>query len=753
MKIDAIDFDKPKKADSLYILMISVHGLIRSHDLELGRDADNGGQITYVTELARTLAKHPEVEKIDLLTRLVDDPDVSPDYAQPEDDLGKGARIIRLSCGPKRYIRKEMLWPHLDQMVDKCLHFLRQQGRLPDIIHSHYADAGYVGQQLSLLLGIPQIHTGHSLGRAKQERLIASGRKQHAIERQFNFERRINVEEEVLQNAALIVTSTRQEITEQYGLYQNFDNQRFVVIPPGTDTSRFSPPGRKKPESELQKMVDRFLSEPDKPLILTICRPEMRKNLKGLITAYGNDPQLQETANLLIVAGTREDIRDLEESQQKVMRDLLLDIDRYDLWGKVSIPKHISQDHVPELYKLAARRCGVFINAALTEPFGLTLIEAAASGLPFVAPDDGGPRDIVGNCHSGILANTLDSTEIANAIHEVLADRKKWRKWASNGLMGIRRHYNWNAHVTKYMKEVRCVQYRNRKQLRRQQALSLSVGKSPMPLVKMALVSDIDNTLIGDRKALKSLIPMLDDSSGALAFGVATGRPLESAVSILKNWNVPLPDVLITSVGSEINYGAKLVPDKGWARHISHLWRRDALAKALSSIPGLKLQTAENQREFKLSYIGLPTEMPPLEELYHHLHKLHLHAQLIYSHDEFLDVLPMRASKGHAIRYLAYKWGLPLKSFLVAGDSGNDYEMLVGDTLGVVVGNHSHELEKLRDQEQVYFAEGHYAAGIIEGLAYYRFGNLKRFGKPKVSGKAKGITKTQPTKKPSKLES
>jgi sucrose-phosphate synthase len=108
------------------------------------------------------------------------------------------------------------------------------------------------------------------------------------------------------------------------------------------------------------------------------------------------------------------------------------------------------------------------------------------------------------------------------------------------------------------------------------------------------------------------------------------------------------------------------------------------------------------------------------------LHELKLHAQLIYSHNEFLDILPVRASKGHAVRYLSYKWGLPLKNFLVAGDSGNDSEMLVGDTLGVVVGNHSSELDALRGLEQIYFAQQHYAAGILEGLAHYGFGGLDK---------------------------
>ena len=84
----------------------------------------------------------------------------------------------------------------------------------------------------------------------------------------------------------------------------------------------------------------------------------------------------------------------------------------------------------------------------------------------------------------------------------------------------------------------------------------------------------------------------------------------------------------------------------------------------------------------------------------------------------------MRASKGHAIRYLAYKWGLPLNNFLVSGDSGNDDEMMRGDTLGVVVGNHSPELEPLRGLEQIHFAQGSYAWGILEGIRHYGFDEL-----------------------------
>lgn len=710
-----------ENTDQLYILLISVHGLIRGEALELGVDADTGGQCTYVLDLAKALAEHPHVGKVELMTRLIEDPKVSADYAQPEETLTDKARIIRFPCGPKRYLRKETLWPHLDQMVDRCLHYLRQQGRLPDVIHSHYADAGYVGRQLSMLLGIPQIHTGHSLGKPKQQKLLSSGRKAENIEKQFNFERRIAEEEALMQHASLIITSTRQEVELQYGMYAHPDPKRFRVIPPGTDTSRFSPPGRRPIADQVEHHIHRFLEQPRKPMILCICRPELRKNLQGLLAAYGNHPGLQKRANLILVAGSRDNIRDLEKSQAAVLNELLLDIDTYDLWGKVAIPKTHAQEEVPELYRMAAKSRGVFINAAFTEPFGLTLLEAAACGLPVIAPDDGGPRDILANCHHGLLVDTLSSEAMGEAMLSALTDKARWRKWSRSGVLNVKRHYTWAGHVSKYVKELRSLLRKQRKNLRKQQ-IALHHGKSPIPLAQHAFITDIDNTLLGQRAGQEALVQWLIDNIGYTIFGIATGRSIESAVDILRKNRIPIPDVLITSVGSEIHYGVRRIPDIGWANHIRHLWRRDDVVKTMQALPGLRLQAPENQREFKISYLVDAASMPAVEQISQHLRAHGLHAQVIYSHGEFLDILPARASKGHAIRYLSYKWGLPLSHFLVSGDSGNDIEMLVGDTMAVVVGNYSTDLNHLKGMPQIYFAQAPYAYGILEGMQHYRFG-------------------------------
>ena len=703
----------------LYVLMLSVHGLMRGHDLELGRDADTGGQTLYVIELAKALGRHPRVEQVDVLTRRIEDPAVSPDYAAPSEALGERARLVRLPCGPRRYVRKESLWNHLDQWVDRILGYLRQQPRLPDVIHSHYADAGYVGVQLSQLLGIPLVHTGHSLGRCKRQRLLDHGRKAAAIDRQFSFARRIAAEEDVLAHASLVVTSTAQESVEQYGLYDNHQPGRMVVIPPGTDTSRFAPPGQAPVPAHVPVMIDRFLDQPKKPLVLAICRPELRKNLRRLVAAFGESPELRARANLAIVAGNRDDIRALEDdAQAAVLTDLLLDVDRYDLWGSVALPKQHQSDDVPALYRLAAQRRGVFVNPALTEPFGLTLIEAAASGLPVVATHDGGPRDILAHCENGLLVDPLDPADIARALLAVVSDPRAWQRYARRGIGGVSRHYTWDAHVDKYLRSLDRVIRRTRKQVRRER-VAQRPSVNPMPYVARLLVSDIDNTLIGDRAGLAALNPILRERAGHFGFGVATGRHLPSALEVLRQARVPHPDVLITAVGSEIHYGAALRPDTGWQRHIQHLWRRDALAVLFEGVPGLALQSPAQQSAFKLSFIVDPQAAPTLRELRQRVRQAGLHANLIFSHGVYLDVLPVRASKGQAIRYLAYKWGLPLSAFLVAGDSGNDLEMLVGDTQAVVVANHSAELEPLRGLDQVYFAEARCAAGVLEGMAHY----------------------------------
>ena len=57
------------KIEGKYLLVISIHGLIRGQDLELGRDADTGGQTKYVVDMVTALAQQDDVAQVDLVTR------------------------------------------------------------------------------------------------------------------------------------------------------------------------------------------------------------------------------------------------------------------------------------------------------------------------------------------------------------------------------------------------------------------------------------------------------------------------------------------------------------------------------------------------------------------------------------------------------------------------------------------------------------------------------------------------------------
>ena len=722
--------------NGLYIQMFSVHGLIRGVDPELGRDADTGGQVKYVLELARALGERPEVSQVDLVTRLISDRRVSPDYAQPIEQLSDKARIVRLQCGGRKYLRKELLWPHLEEFIERSLQFIKRQKRTPDLFHGHYADAGYVAMGLAEAFDVPFVFTGHSMGRNKLEKLLADGLPMERIQRQYRINTRIDVEEEIIGHSDLVICSTQQEIDRQYGLYRQRPRQQQAVIPPGIELDVFYPHYRQQVDRELideasrqtrkalLRELHRFWANPSKPFILALCRPDHRKNICGLIEAYGMDKELQALANLAIFAGIRSDIKGMEENEQDVLTDMLLSMDRFDLYGKLAIPKkHNFATEVPELYRICADSRGVFVNPALVEPFGITLIEASACGLPIVATGDGGPVDIVANCDNGLLVNAASPLAISQALRVILVDEQMWEKYSNNGINGVRRHYSWSSHVGHYLDRLLPLLPNLP-----EQSLPTALQARPsfgrrLTSINRLLISDIDNTLLGDPEALERLLELLERHRDRIAWGVATGRSLELTLEAMTEHHIPMPDILVCSVGTEIYYGPHLRLDKGWQQHISHRWSPEQVKACMSGLDFLTFQEAEGQRRHKISYY-MENQPGLLDRVHGALAAAKLSCQVIYSHGQFLDLLPLRASKGKAINFIKHKYGFSTEQIMVAGDSGNDEDMLKGAALGLVVRNHSDELNHLRGRSRIFFSPLPHAAGIIDGL--YHYGLLPR---------------------------
>jgi len=706
--------------NKLYIALISIHGLIRGENLELGRDADTGGQTLYLLELAQALSELPEVGQVDLFTRRVIDDSVDDDYQEAEEQLQANCRIVRIDAGPEEYIAKEQVWEYLDTFADNVALYFADHKRWPDLIHSHYADAGLVGSHLANLHGIPLVHTGHSLGRVKRSRLLASGLSAEKIEAYYNISRRIEAEELTLATAERVITSTHQEIEEQYELYDHYQPDQMRVIPPGTNLNYFTPPVGNESQSKVYALMVEHLKHPDKPIILALSRPDKRKNIDTLLEAFGQSSELQALANLVIIAGNRDDIDELDSGAKEVFHQLLVSIDRHNLYGKVAMPKHHQRDQVAMMYRAAANSGGVFVNPALTEPFGLTLIEAAASGLPIVATEDGGPQDIISNCQNGFLVNPLDADEIANVLLVLLKDKPLWQRYADNGLTGVRAHYSWQAHAQTYLKMVKPIIARSeqliRKPVQRREAL----------FSDRAIVSDLDLNLIGDDQALKTLNTTLRQHRKSTQFAVCTGRRLDAALRVIKKHKIPEPDILITSSGTEIYYIPELTADVAWAKHIDYQWTPHTIITLLKDYPGLSRQNKGEQSRFKISYYIDP-KVADIEEIKRLLHQEEQSVYVQVAFGQYLDILPMRASKGLALRYVAERWQIPLERIFVAGGSGADEDMMRGNMLAAVVANRHHEeLSQLTEIERIYFSSKPFAAGVLEAIEYYDFFNTCR---------------------------
>ena len=420
---------------------IALQGCLRAHAVPYGLTADTGGHIKYLLELVEA-AEAAGLERQEVVVRRFHDGDLGAHYGQRSEPLGPRSRIVRIAGLTRGYLAKEEMAPELPAIVDNLVDHIAGTGR-PDVIHAHYADAGWVAAELKRKLGIPFVFTGHSLGRVKAR---AVGGTDSALAN------RIAMEDRVVAEADRIVVSSRDEAEVQYGLYPTLCAREDAAIrlnPPGCDLDAFGPAPLRP---ALRAKIEGPLARPDLPMALAIARPVHKKNLSGLVEAFARS-DLRERANLVVVAGTRGDLRAEEGEHRAVWEELLYLRDRHDLDGHMSLPKTHEQTDIPALYAHARETGGLFANVALNEPFGLTFLEAAASGLPVVATAHGGPRDIVGRLDNGTLVDPFDGDAIAQAMDALLGDRDRWETCSLNGLERVR-YYRWARHARDYAREL-----------------------------------------------------------------------------------------------------------------------------------------------------------------------------------------------------------------------------------------------------------------------------------------------------------
>ena len=684
----------------MFVLHIALQGCLKGSEIDYGLTADTGGHIRYLLELAEASEASPGIDRIEIATRAFVDAELGPDYEVPRERVSDTTTILRFATDRAGYCSKEDMHRETPAFIRALGDYIDGLERRPDMVHAHYADAGAVAAALKERFGIPFLFTAHSLGRVKRKAMAGPG----GASPDDSLDRRIAIEEAAIAAADAIIASSRDEAERQYADYEAYEPGKIRVIAPGAVLGRYADAICKE---TVTRSIDRFLAHPERPVVLAISRPVRKKNLKSLVIAYGEDAALRERANLVIVGGVRDELDEMEPECREVWEELFALIDRYDLYGQIAYPKNHLPDDVPSIYALARARGGIFVNPALNEPFGLTLLEASATGLPLVATDSGGPNDIVEQCGNGILVPPRETGQLADAMIALLTDSDRWAEYAANGREAVEA-YSWDRHVA--------ITVRLIEELTGAEPAALPAEPTTM------LVCDIDNTLLGDSRSLGAFCDWHAGEDGVL-FGIATGRSFHSAQSILAREGAPHPAFIIGSVGTEIyrydSAARRYRFDTDWERRIAAGWRRDAIRDLIAEQGDLRRQGPLEQHRLKLSYF-IDDQRDAAAAITDLLSRHGFNAQVIGSHGRYLDILPAGASKGSAVAYMRETLGLAEDAVIVAGDSGNDVEMLASSPKAIIVGNCSDGLDRLPQLRHGYRAKATHAAGILEGIAHFQ---------------------------------
>jgi len=654
----------------LIILHLALGGCLKAPPVEFGITADTGGHIAYILDAARHQAMCPGVSQVEIVTRLFVDERLDPVHAAPVEAMAPGIIIRRIATSNRRYLEKEALCDELAAFTEAFCDHLSHAPNRPDVIHAHFADAAAVASEAQRRFGIPFVYTPHALGIDKRAQHLSSA----------GLEARIIAERAALRDAAAIIVSTRDEAERQIGGYGVDTGGRVQILPPGIPRRDLVPRA-----PTLADRLGAWFTAPERPLLLAIARPVAKKNLAALIRAYAGNDQLRQRANLLILAGQHDHVSGEEAAILTALQALAsTDACR----GRVALPPHHDADDVAALYALAARG-GVFVNPALHEPFGLTLVEAAAAGVPVVATRNGGPAEIVATIGHGLLVDPRDDAAIGAAIAAIVTDPVRHAALSLAALTGVDA-YCWDRYA----------------------AASIDLYQSAR--APRLLACDIDNTLTGCTRGAAAFARWRAERR--LPFVVATGRGFPAARAILRQWGLPTPDAFITDVGTRLilrDTAGRWRPCRDYARHLDRDWDRAAVVSCLGPL-ALTPQPATTAGPHKISFFGTADDADRARRA---LDAAGLRARVIYSHGRLIDVLAPHGGKAAAIAAYAARSGMTLAQCVAAGDSGNDADMLTACGHAIVVGNASDELDGLPARPGLHRVSARHAAGVLEGLA------------------------------------
>ncbi|MBC2600698.1 sucrose synthase [Puniceicoccus vermicola] len=483
------------------VVIFSPHGYFGQSNV-LGLP-DTGGQVVYILDQVRALEKEMrerlESQGLDtepdilVVTRQIPDAkETGCDVKEESINGTRNARIIRVPFTEEsgevvpQWISRFKVWPYLERFtIDSERAILAELGNKPDLIIGNYSDGNLVATLLAERLGVTQCNIAHALEKTKY---LFSDLYWKENEEDYHFSAHFTADLLAMNAADFIITSTYQEIAGnassvgQYESYSSFTmpglfrvpkgidvfDPKFNIVSPGADEEVYFPhTDQENRITGLKKEIDTLLfgdfpgavsqfKDPDKPIIFLMSRLDKVKNVTGFVEWYAKNDRLRELANVFVIGGNT-DFDQSSDSEEKEQIRILYDlIERHNLRGQLRwVPKQSDKVFNGELYRVLADRKGVFVQPALFEAFGLTVIEAMTSGLPTFATIFGGPLEIIEDGKSGFHIDPNHGEDVAEKLADFFArcqeDPDHWNQVSQGGIERVEAHYTWRLYASRLM--------------------------------------------------------------------------------------------------------------------------------------------------------------------------------------------------------------------------------------------------------------------------------------------------------------
>ena len=385
--------------------------MVHTSPLDQPGIGDAGGMNIYVIEAAQRMAAMGV--DVDIFTRRT-----NPEQAEIV-EISKGVRVRHFACGHGA-LTKEELPAHINGLSKEFLRIIKEENY--DVIHSHYWISGKVAMAASKELGIPLVHTMHTMARVKNLNLAEGESPEPMI--------RVQGETQVVAAAQALVANTDAEAASLVSLYDACPDIVHVVTP-GVDLYTFIPGPGKAAAREFVGI------DADALVVSFVGRIQPHKGPEVLIRATSelvkHSPHLRPKLVINIIGGASG--ANTEEVDRLKELATWLGIDDI-----VRFAPPVPREDLAQWYRAA----DLVVVPSYSESFGLVALESQACGTPVVATAVGGLRTAVADGISGVLVDGHDPKAWSSVISRLLQEPQR-RVLLSMGAIEHASHFGWDA--------------------------------------------------------------------------------------------------------------------------------------------------------------------------------------------------------------------------------------------------------------------------------------------------------------------